>query len=312
MKAIRIHQFGEPDVLTLEKVPVPEAGPHEVLVRALAAGVNPVDAKTRAGKALYRDTKPFPFIPGWDVSGLVVEKGEQADRFNIGDEVYGMVRFPQIGSAYAEYVSVPQDHLSLKPDNLSHIESAALPLVSLTAWQALFDAANLSRNQTVLIHAAAGGVGHIAVQLAKSVGAYIHGTASENHHDFLLDLGVDNLIDYRKTRFEEAVEGVDVVLDIVGGETRDRSWQVIKPGGVLVSLRSSPLGDNPKTYKVRGENILVHPDGSQMTQIARLAAKNLLRPHIFRVFPLSEAAAAHHLLETGHAEGKIVLSISDC
>jgi len=310
MKAIRIHQFGEPDVLTLEKVPVPEAGPHDVLVRVRAAGVNPVDAKTRAGKALYRDTKPFPFIPGWDVSGVVVGKGEQANRFNIGDEVYGMVRFPQIGSAYAEYASAPQDHLSLKPGNLSHIEAAALPLVSLTAWQALFDAANLSRNQTVLIHAAAGGVGHIAVQLAKSVGAYIHGTASENHRDFLLDLGVDNFIDYRKTRFEEALEGVDVVLDILGGETRDRSWQVLKQGGTLVSLRSMPFGNEPETYKVRGKSILVYPNAAQLTQLSDLIENHAIHPHIFRTIPLDAAAAAHRLLEQGHTEGKIVLSIS--
>lgn len=311
MKAIRIHQFGEPDVLKLEKVPVPEPGPSDVLVQVRAAGVNPVDAKTRAGKALYRDTQPFPFIPGWDISGVVVGKGSQANRFNPGDEVFGLARFPQIGAAYAEYTAVPEDHLAHKPASLDHISAAALPLVSLTAWQALFDAANLSGGQTILIHAAAGGVGHIAVQLAKNVDAHTFGTASDTHGDFLRSLGLDQWIDYHKTRFEDVVHQADVVLDTIGGEARERSWQVLKPGGILVSLRSTPLGNSPQTHKVRGENILVRPDGSQMSEIARLAAKSLLRPHIFKVFPLHEAAAAHRLLELGHTAGKIVLSISD-
>ena len=309
MKAIRIHQFGGPEVLTLEEISPPKPGPSEVLVQVYAAGINPVDAKTRAGKALYQDTRPFPFIPGWDVSGVVVEKGEKVDRFNIGDEVFGMVRFPEIGAAYAEFVAAPQDDLARKPANLDHIEAAALPLVSLTAWQALFGVANLSRGQTVLIHAAAGGVGHIAVQLAKSVGASVCGTASELHRDFLLELGVDTFIDYRKTRFEEVVKDADVVLDTLGGKIRDRSWQVLKPGGILVSLRSASFGNEPETYKVRAKSILAHPDAGQLAQLSDLVENHVVYPHIFQIFPLDEAAAAHRLLEQGHSEGKIVFSI---
>jgi NADPH2:quinone reductase len=314
MKAVRIHRFGGPEVLAYEDVPRPEPQEDEVLIRVHAAGVNPADWKTRSGSGLARrfDAR-LPIGMGWDVSGVVEVAGDSAAPYRAGDAVYGFIRFPDVGAAYAEYVAAPASQVAPKPRLLDHIEAAGMPLAGLTAWQALFNVAQLGRGQRALIHAAAGGVGHLAVQFAKWAGATVVGTASGRNEAFLRQLGVDQAIDYRTVRFEEDARAVDVVLDPIGGETRQRSWQVLKRGGILVGLvdRASaeavaaPLGIG----SVRGQYMLVHPDGEQLAQIAHLIDAGQIRPHVDAVYPLREARKAHEYSQKGHTRGKIVLQV---
>jgi NADPH:quinone reductase-like Zn-dependent oxidoreductase len=312
MKAVRIHEYGGPEVMRYEDAPRPEPAPGEVLIRVHAAGTNPVDWKTRAGRGVAgRLTDPFPFITGWDVSGVIEAVGSADLPYQPGDAVYGMLRFPALGSAYAEYVTAPVEHVDSKPSALSHVEAAALPLVALTAWQALFEAAELSADQTILIHAAAGGVGHVAVQLAKWKGATVIGTASGRNADFLRGRGVDQFIDYQTTRFEEVVSGVDAVLDPLAGEIRERSWPVIRPGGVLVSIQGAASEERAAEYGVRLRRVLVRPEADQLRAISGLVEAGDLRPEVSHVLPLADAAQAHELLETGHTRGKIVLKVAD-
>lgn len=311
MKAMQIHEFGPPDVLRFEDVARPEPGPGEVLVQVHAAGVNPVDWKVRAAISplaqRYKDN--FPLILGWDVSGVVAGVGETAADFEIGDEVFGLVGFPGLGRTYGEYLAAPAGHLARKPRHLDHIQAAALPLVALTAWQALFEVGDLQAGQRVLVHAAAGGVGHVAVQLAKWRGAYVIGTASAHHREFLRELGVDEVVDYTTTRFEDVVQEVDMVLDPMSGETRARSWQVLRKGGILVSILSGIDPATAAAHGVRWGYLLVRPDKSQLDELARLADAGHLRPAIDAVFPLREAAQAHARGEQWHTGGKIVLQV---
>ena len=310
MQAVRFHSYGHPAVLLLEEVPRPTAGSDEVLVRVHAAGVNPLDWKVRAGH--LKDWLPhrLPLIPGWDVSGVVEALGPDVTAFKTGDAVYGMLDFGRDG-AYAEYVAAGIRTLALKPSSLDHVQAAAVPLAALTAWQSLFDSASLSAGQTVLIHGAAGGVGHFAVQFAKWKGAKVIGTASAGNESFLRELGADKVIDYRTTRFEEAVGGVDVVLDTIGGETQQRSWQVLKKGGILVATLGISSPEAPGEHGVRGAGVSVHPDPAQLAQIAALIDAGDLKPVIAAVLPLTEAARAHEMSQTGHGRGKIVLKVRD-
>lgn len=311
MKAIQIHEFGPPEVLTFEDVARPEPGPGEVLVKVHAAGVNPVDWKVRSAVSplaqRYKDA--FPLILGWDVSGVVAGMGETGVDFEIGDEVFGLVRFPELGRTYGEYLTAPAGHLALKPRGLDHIHAAALPLAALTAWQALFEVGDLQAGQRLLVHAAAGGVGHIAVQLAKWRGAYVIGTASARHFDLLRRLGVDEVIDYSATRFEEVVHEVDMVLDPMSGETRALSWQVLKKGGILVSILSGIDPATAAAHDVRWGYLLVRPDRAQLTELAGLADAGHLRPSIDAVFHLVDAVRAHARGEQWHTGGKIVLQV---
>jgi NADPH:quinone reductase-like Zn-dependent oxidoreductase len=310
MKAVRIHDFGEPDIQVYEDAPRPTISTDEVLVRVHAAGVNPVDSKTRAGRGMAnRFSNPFPLIVGWDISGVVENVGANVKEFQPGDEVYAMTRFPEIGSAYAEYVSVPANQLALKPKNLDHIQAAAVPLVALTAWQILFDIAHLEAGQRILIHAAAGGVGHIAVQIAKWKGAYVIGTASARNADFLRELGADEVVDYHATPFEDVVQPVDVVLDCVGG-LAERSLKVLKPGGFLSWITSGFAPERIAELGIRAGGTLVHTDQAQLKQITALIEAGNLKPVIDKVFPLAEAAKAHEAIDTGRTRGKIVLSVS--
>lgn len=312
MKAVRIHAYGGPEVMRYEDAPRPEPAPGEVLIRVQAVGTNPVDWKTRAGRGVAgRLTDPFPFITGWDVSGVVEAVGSHDLPYRPGDDVYGVLRFPELGSAYAEYVTAPVEHVAPRPSALSHVEAAALPLVALTAWQALFEVAELTAGQTILIHAASGGVGHVAVQLARWKGATVIGTASGRNADFLRGLGVDQFIDYQTMRFEDVVAGVDVVLDSLAGETRERSWPVIRPGGMLVSILGDASEERAAEYGVRARRMLVRPQADQLHAITALAEAGDLRPVVSHVLPLAEAAQAHELLETGHTRGKIVLKVAD-
>src|SRR4051812_25211310 len=235
MRAIRQEALGGPDVLRLVDVPTPEPAPTEVLVRVAAAGVNPVDWKTRAAGAFLGEP---PFTVGWDVAGVVEAVGYGVTRFEVGDRVFGMPRFPREAAAYAEYVTSPSRQLARTPDRIDDVQAAALPLASLTAWQALVETAGLSAGQRVLIHAAAGGVGQLAVQIAKSRGAYAIGTARAERNDFLTELGIDELIDYTQQDAGETVRDVDVVLDLVGGDTGLRSLPALRDGGLLITVPS--------------------------------------------------------------------------
>jgi NADPH:quinone reductase-like Zn-dependent oxidoreductase len=252
---------------------------------------------------------PFPFIIGWDVAGVIKEVGKNVAEFDIGEEVLGLIRFPDLGSTYAEFTSAPAAHLVHKPISLNYYEAAALPLVGLTAWQALFGAADLQAGQRILIHAAAGGVGHIAIQLAKWKGAYVIGTASGRNEAFLQNLGIDQFVDYTSVCFEDVVQDVDVVLDPVAGETRERSWQVLKPGGILISVQGQPDTAKAASYGVRSDFILVQPNSQHLAQLCNLVDLGNLKPHIDKVFPLEDAMQAHLHVEQGHTRGKVVLEV---
>ena len=309
MKAVRIHTYGGPEVLVYEDVARPRAAAGEVLLRVYAAGVNPADWKTRSGPA--RPGAVLPMILGWDVSGTVEALAPDVTEFHEGDAVYGMIRFPQSGATYAEYVAAPVAHLAHKPATIDHIHAAAVPLAGLTAWQALFEKAHLTAGQTVLILGAAGGVGHLAVQLAKSQGAYVFGTASTRNIEFLHRIGVDQAIDYTTTPLETAVHNVDVVFDTVGGETREHSLRVIKPGGMLVSIL---LGRSSLEQAVAGVNVqgmLVQPNAVQLAQIAQLIDAGKVHITVDTVLPLANARKAHELSETHRTRGKIVLRVAE-
>jgi NADPH:quinone reductase-like Zn-dependent oxidoreductase len=304
MKAARIHEYGGPEVFRYEDAPKPEARTGEVLVRVHAAGINPVDWKTRMGRGMTGgDTSRLPLIVGWDISGVVESVGPEANKFKSGDEVFGMVRFPEIGSAYAEYVAAPETNFALKPNDVTHVEAAAVPLVALTAWQA-FEAGGLSEGQRVLIQGAAGGVGHIAVQIAKAKGAYVIGTGSPTNHDYIRSLGADDAVDY-----DAAIEPVDMILNAAGMQTLDRSLTLLKPGGALISISGGPNKDKAQELQVKAESILVHTDEVQMHQVAQLMAGQL-KATIAEVYPLAEAGAAQHSGETRAVRrGKIVLEV---
>jgi len=318
MKAVRIHKYGGPDVLTYEDAPRPEPKEDELLIRVHAAGVNPADWQIRFGRRFVLE-EPFSLILGLDVSGVVEAVGSSVADFEVGDAVYGMVPILQ-GGAYAEYVTSPATGVAHKPSCLDHIQAAAMPVVALTAWQALFDTAQLSAGQRVLIHAAAGGVGHIAVQLAKWKGAHVIGTASARNEDFLRELGCDEIIDYTTTRFEDVVADVDMALDSVvrdvsaatdalAGETLQRSWGVLKKDGILVSICATPSSETAAAYGVRCKYILAQPNGAQLAEIARLVDAGHVKPTIATVLPLKQAAKAHELSQGGHTRGKIVLQV---
>jgi NADPH:quinone reductase-like Zn-dependent oxidoreductase len=308
VKAVRIHSYGGPEVLRYEEVDSPRLEPGDVLVRVHASGVNPVDWKVREGWLRGRIPHKLPLILGWDFSGEIVELGPGAGRFRVGEEVFARPDIARDGS-YAEFIAVRESELAHKPKSLDHLKSAVIPLAALTAWQSLFDTAGLQAGQRVLIHAAAGGVGHFAVQLAKIQGAYVIGTASQRNHAFLRELGVDEVIDYTAVRFEDVVKDVDVVFDTVGGETRDRSWKVLRPGGILVSILTPPPKPPEAFPQARAGYVFVEPNAEELTQIARLVDEGKLVPHISEVFPLAEARKAQELSQKGHVRGKIALRV---
>ena len=295
MRAIMAQRAGGPEVLEEIELDRPEPGPVEILVRVHAAGVNPTDWKSRARGGILG--APGPFVPGYDVSGVVEAVGPGVRMYAPGDEVFGMPLFPNPPGAYAEYVVAPPRHFARKPAVLDHVTAAGLPLAGLTAWQSLVDFANIQKGQRVLIHAAAGGVGHLAVQIAKARGAHVVGTASAAKHDFLTSLGADELIDYTTTDFTTATGDLDVVLDTIGGEYSTRSRPLLRPGGTYIALTP---GD---------DFLLVEPDHAGMLALADLVESGQLTVAIDSVFPLRDAAAAHERGETGRAQGKIVLQV---
>lgn len=310
MRAISQQSLGGPEVLTEVEVDRPEPRPVEMLVRVHAAGVNPADWEARAdgwGGAV-------PKILGFDVSGVVAEVGLGVTKYRPGDEVFGMVDFPRLRGCYAEYVAVPPRHLVRKPAGIDHVQAAALPQAALTAWQALVDTANVRPGQRVLIHAAAGGVGHLAVQIAKSLGAHVIGTARAQKHELLRSIGADEVIDYTRTDFAEELRDLDVVLDAVGGDYPMRSMRTLRRGGTLISLVSTVDNELRRRAAARGVWVgfpLTEPDHAGMQSIADLAAAGKLRAKIASVLPLADAARAHQLGETRRTTGKLVLSVLD-
>jgi NADPH:quinone reductase-like Zn-dependent oxidoreductase len=307
MKAVRFHEFGKADVLVYEDAPKPEAKAGEVLVRIHAAGVNPVDWKARAG-GLKSLNPTLPQIPGFDVAGVVESVGADVKRFKKGDEVYSYISLKHAG-AYAEFVAIPESEVALKPKKIDFVHAAGVPLAALTAWQALFDTAGLKEGQTVLIHAGSGGVGHFAVQLAKAKGAKVIATASARNLEFLNELGADQVIDYTTQKFEELVKDVDVVLDPIGGDTLERSYQVVKSGGFIVSIVGPPDKTKLAARDLRGAGILVTPNAKELAEISELIDAGKVKPTVSEVIPLANAKHAHELSETGHTRGKIVLSV---
>ena len=310
MRAIGQDSFGGPDVLKIVEVPRPVPGPAEVLVRVCAAGVNPTDWWHRATGGLAGDV---PIRLGWDVSGVVEAIGPGVTLFAPGDEVFGMPRQPAPAGTYAEYVVSPARHLAAKPPVLSHVQAAALPLAALTAWQALVDTADLRPGQRVLIHAAAGGVGHLAVQIAKVRGAHVIGTARSANHEFVRGLGADEVIDYTRTDFTTAARDVDVVIDTIGGDYGPRSLKTLRPGGIVVSLASpaeAHLADRARELGLRSTFMITEADRAGLQEIASLAASHRLRVRVDTVLPLEQAAKAHEIGETGRTTGKIVLTVS--
>jgi len=308
MRAISQDALGGPEVLQYVEVPRPQAGISQVLVRVHAAGVNPTDWKHRAHRMFLG---PPPFVLGWDVSGVVEATGYGVTLFKPGDEVFGMLPYPHAVGSHAEYAAGPARAFALKPAGLDHVQAGALPLVGLTAWQALIDTARLSAGQRVLVHAAAGGVGHVAVQIAKAHGAYVIGTASAGHHDLVRGLGADEMIDYNVTDFAAVVRDADVVLEMIGGDYPARSLATLRPGGILISLLpfSPDVAAEAARLGVRAEVMLAEADHGGMTGIAALVTEGKLRPVVAGTFPLADAAKAHELGDTGHVAGKLVLTM---
>jgi NADPH:quinone reductase-like Zn-dependent oxidoreductase len=307
MKAIRIHQFGGPEVLRTESLDVPKRGAGEVLVRIRGAGINPVDMKIRAGGYPKIGKDKLPIILGRDICAVIEEAAGDNSQFPAGTEVFALLDWSLGG--YAEFVALPASLISLKPARLDAAESASVPLASLTAWQGLFDHGGLTKGQTVLIHAGAGGVGHFAIQFAKARGARVVTTASAENLNFVSQLGADVVIDYKKQKFEQVAKDVDVVFDLLGGDTRERSWQTLKRGGVLVSTLGQPDEKQAAKYGVRAAGYMSQPNPAQLNEIRELIDTGKVTPTVTKSFSLDNAADAHTFLEKQHPRGKIVFNV---
>lgn len=307
MKAVRIHSFGNADVMHLEDIEMPRPGRGEVLIRIVAASVNPVDYKMRSG-AFQPQNLTMPLTLGRDVSGVVEVVGRGVTEVDVGDEVFALLDRDHGG--YAEYVAVRSDSVALKPASLDHIHAAAVPLAAITAWQGLFDHGMLRRGERVLIHGAAGGVGHFAVQFAKIRGAYVIAVARAEDHALLTELGADEVIDYQHERFEDRAHEVDLVLDLVAGDTQKRSWQTLKSGGRMVSTLKPPEKKDAHGKAAVGENFMAQPNRAELREIARLIDAGRVRVVVQRTMPLQDVRHAHEVLEKEHIQGKVVLEVA--
>jgi len=313
MKAIIIEEFGGVENLKYVDIAVPDINENEVLVAVKAMSINPVDAKTRAGKGIAGRLKDqMPLTLGWDISGVVTKVGSAVIKFKEGDAVFGMVNFLGHGKAYAEYVAAPADQLALKPQNISHEEAAAATLAALTAWQAITHLAGIKKGDRILIHAAAGGVGHYAVQIAKNLGAYVIGTSSAANKDFILRLGADEHIDYKIQPFEDVVSNIDFVYDTIGGDTIDRSLKVLKKGGTIISIPSglnAEVIEKAKALGVKGYQFMVSSNGIDMETLAGQLEKGELKSHVSKTFMFDNMADAHLQIESGRTVGKIAVTL---
>ncbi|WP_244496889.1 MULTISPECIES: NADP-dependent oxidoreductase [unclassified Ensifer] len=310
MLAIQQTQWGGLDKLHMVEVPRPTPLPTEILVRVKAAGVNPVDLYTREGKA-YMDALQLPYIPGWDVSGVVEAVGYGVTRFKVGDEVFGMPWFPRQAGAYAEYVSAPARHFARKPSSVSHVSAAALPLAGLTAWQMLNDVAKVKPGDRVLINAGAGGVGHLAIQIARLKGAHVIATAQRAKHDFLRALGAEDVIDYTKVDPANHVHGADIAIELVGGDVCVRLLKCLRKGGILISAQAAwapSLREEAAQLGVEATWFLVEPDGAGLEQLACLVKQRRVSVHVDRIFPMVDFRIAHEFVSQRRTAGKVVLT----
>jgi len=305
MKAIVIHSSGGPEVLKYEDVPRPQAKDDDILIRVMAAAVNPVDVFIREGRITH-----FPLIPGMDVAGVVEETGNKVTKFKRGDAIYAYLSFEEQGG-YAEFAVTKQDHAALKPKSVDFEHAAAVPLAATTAWQALIEKAGLSAGQTVLIHGGSGGVGTFAVQIAKARGAKVIATASTANQDLLKQLGVDQPIDYTTTKFEDVVKNVDVVLNAVRGDTLARSYGVMKKGGIIVSITGEPDPAELEKHGIRGTGLGAHPDAKVLEELAKLIDTGKITPIVSAVMPLVDVAKAHQQIASRHTRGKVVLKVAE-
>lgn len=317
MRAITFDKPGGPEVLAATIVPVPARVNAELLIKVVAAGVNPIDAKTRAGRGAYAGVTSAPAVLGNDFSGIVVEAPYETHPLQPGTEVFGMGNVPRSQGAYAEYLSVNTMSVVRKPTTLSHVEAAAVPLAALTAWGMVVDTAKAHEGQRMLIHAAAGGVGHFAVQFAAYFGAHVVATASSRNAAWLRELGAAEVIDYTSTSFEQAASRMDVVIDLMGNQgtrTASRSLATLRPGGLIVSAPSGgwpTMAEEAAAAGVRATGYRVAPDGATLAVVSRLLESGSVRVFVDRVFDLEDAAAAHALLEQGHTRGKLVLKVCE-
>jgi NADPH:quinone reductase-like Zn-dependent oxidoreductase len=312
MRAVVLDRYGPAELLAIAGRSIPEPGPTEIRVRVAAAGVNPVDWKTREGGGLAGVLGHPPIVLGWDVAGVVDALGTGVTRFAVGDRVLGMPWFPRQAGGYAEFVTGPSRHFARVPDGIPWEQAAGLPLAGLTAWQCIVDIAEVRPGQRVLVHAAAGGVGHLAAQIALSRGAYVIGTASSAKHRLLGSLGLHEAINYRGTAFEKVVEPVDLVLDLVGGDVAMRSLDALRPGGLLISLPSGSAAEAIAAAPHRGlraTGMLVEPDGDGLEELAAMVRTRHLKVLVEETFPLERAAEAHKVGERGGNTGKLVLTV---
>lgn len=308
MKAVRIHAYGGQDQLTVEDAPIPQPGDNDVLVRVVATSVNPIDWKIRDGHLKGMLPYNFPIILGWDVSGVVESVGKSVTQFKPGDAVYSRPNILRDGT-YAEYISIDANEVAFKPATISHMSAASLPLAGITAWDVLVKTAGIKAGDRVLIHAASGGVGSLAVQLAKARGAYVIATTSAKNSALVKSLGADEIIDYRAQAFEKTITDVDIVFDSLGGEIQEKSWQVLKPSGILVSVVNPPSTEQAAAYKVRSAFVFIQPDAAVLSELATLVDAGKIRPIIGAEFALEDIAKAHALSESGRAIGKIVVQV---
>jgi len=308
MKAVRIRDFGGPEVMHFEDIPIPVPQADEILVRVCAASINPVDYKTREGKYPAVAREALPMTLGRDVSGLVAACGAEIRSFQNGDAVYAML--PPDKGSFAEFVRIKAEHAAAKPMSLTHVEAAAVPLAALTALQGLFDYGGIAKAQRVLIHGGAGGVGHFAIQLAKIAGATVFTTVSADDRAFVRELGADVAIDYRSERFEDIAHDLDLVFDLIGGATQQRSWAVLKEGGILVSTLGQPSRENAAQSRVRSIGYQARPNGEELAEIAALIDTHRVRPIVAATFPFAAVSDAEEVQAKMHPRGKIVLEFA--
>jgi len=310
MKAMVVHKFGGPEVMKYEDAQRPEPKDDEILVRVMAAAVNPVDSYVRQGMFAKRGMDNRPAIIGYDISGVVEKTGANAKKFKAGDKVYSYLSVMR-GGGYAEFAIAKESETALKPKNINFEEAAAVPLAATTAWQSLVDEAKLNAGQTVLVHGGSGGVGSFAIQIAKARGAKVIATASTAHQDLLKQLQVDQAIDYTTTKFEDMVKDVDVVLNCVRAEALARSYGVVKKGGIIVSITDEPDQTECAKHGIRGSRLGAHPDANVLEELTKLIEAGKMKPIVSQTLPLADASKAHQQIETHHTLGKIVLKVKE-
>ncbi len=308
MKAVRIHQYGGREVLSIDDIPVPDIAPDEVLVRVVAASINPVDWKVREGYLAQMIPHALPLTLGWDVSGVVEQVGAQVTQWQPGDAVFSRPDLARNGT-YAEFVAIRASECARKPRTISHVEAASLPLAGITAWEAMMDTAQVKPGQRVLVQAGSGGVGSLAIQLVKAAGATVIATASGRNRALVESLGVDQFVDYTATKVADAVEPVDAVFDTIGGEVQDAAWSILKPGGIQVSIISPPSEEKANAMGLRAGFVFIGPNAPVLERLAAMVDGGKLRPIVGAEFALEDINAAHALSESGRAVGKIVLYV---